>query len=58
MKEKHGSIDRKYTGELIGWVLADIEKENLDMVQASGFDMKMINKDASAIIRQWFFKRV
>lgn len=53
-----GTGDIKRTGDFIKAVMADIFKEDLDMVAASGFTGKDINGPASKIARAFLMKKL
>lgn len=49
-------IDIKKTGEFMKWVMADIFKEELDVIAASGFNGKEISAPIFKIARDFLFK--
>lgn len=54
----HGGISREHTGEFIKWVVSDVHKEELDVVEASEFEWKVVAQELTKRARQWLFQRV
>ena len=50
-------IDRKNLGGYIKTVIADVIKEDMDLVFEAGLEMKDINKGISKIAREYFFEQ-
>ena len=49
---------RKYTGDYIRAVFADVIKEESLKLEEAGFEMKDVNKKISLICRNWFFEQL
>lgn len=47
-------LDMAYTGAFLKWVSQDVLKEELDMIEASGFDTKDVTKAVQHIAKGWF----
>lgn len=47
-------LSTKDTGSFISWIMKDIEKEDLDVVEASGFSVKDLGKGVATKARIWF----
>lgn len=45
-------------GEFLAWVIADVHKEEADLLAASALDSKRVNKMLSAVAKKWFFAKV
>lgn len=52
-----GTIDRKYLGDYIKLVIADIIKEESDVISEAGLEPKDLNSKISELSRQYFFQR-
>ncbi len=52
---EHVPLDRKNTGKFVQWVIADIQKEDADLLL--DFDPRLVNKAFSRDIAQWFLDR-
>ena len=53
-----GEIDIKRTGEMIKWVMQDIFKEEIEVIAASGFTGKEINKPIAKIVCDYIMQRM
>lgn len=49
---------KEQTGEFIKWVVGDVYKEELDTVEASEFEWKVVAGELSKRARTWFFTKV
>lgn len=52
-----GVLDRKLLGDYIRLVIADITKEDLDIIAEAGLELKDITKTVSDISRRYFFEQ-
>jgi len=48
-------ISEKSTGDFLRWVFNDVYEEEADIIEASGFDKKMLGKPISQKAKEWFF---
>jgi hypothetical protein len=48
------TYDTKLMGKFINWIQADVEKENQDELEASGLDMKQVQKALADKARAWY----
>ncbi len=48
----------KNLGEVIKWVIADIIKEEIKVIQEAGFELKELQSYISKIVRDWFLKEI
>ena len=49
---------KAHTGDFIKWVVGDVHKEELDTVEASEFEWKVVAGELSKRARTWFFTKV
>ena len=52
-----GQIDRKHLGNYIRAVIADIVKEESDVIAGEGFELKDLTKRISQTAREFFFEK-
>ena len=52
-----GQIDRKHMGTYIKMVVADIQKEDIDIISEAGYELKDIGKYVSEIAKLYFFEQ-
>jgi len=52
-----GQIDRKHMGTYIKMVVADIQKEDSDIISEAGYELKDIGKYVSEIAKLYFFEQ-
>jgi hypothetical protein len=60
-KLRESGIDepsKAQTGDFIKWVVSDVHKEEIDTVEASEFEWKVVASELSRRARQWFFTKV
>lgn len=50
--------DIKKTGLYLNWIVADVIKEDSDLIIANGYDPEKIKKDIMTEARKWFMKRI
>lgn len=50
-------FDKRLTGAFVAWVLADVQKETQDELQASGLDWKAVQKPLTDKARKWYLSK-
>ena len=55
MNEMQIPIDAKHTGDFLRWVIADVYKEEGDIIETKGFEKKLVNQEISNIARVFYF---
>lgn len=55
MNEMQIPIDVKHTGDFLRWVIADVYKEEGDIIETKGFEKKLVNQEISNIARVFYF---
>lgn len=58
LSEANAEVTRVHTGEFIKWVVGDVHKEELDTVEASAFEWKVVAGELSKRARNWFLTKV
>lgn len=56
LKERGLEIESKNTGEFIKWIMADVLKEELDTLAASGLSTKDVTSKMASVARQFFME--
>jgi hypothetical protein len=57
-KENNIEVDITNVGVFIGWVVSDVLKEEMDVIQASKLDLKMVKKETSIQAKAWFINNL
>lgn len=55
MRDRGLDIDVRNLGDFIRWIFGDCVKEELDRIEASGFQPKELGSPIAAKTKQWFF---
>lgn len=58
MRRNQLEITQKNTGEFLRWIVADITKEETDVMEKNGLDQKKLNPLISTKARQWYFQNL
>lgn len=58
LKEMGYELSKKSTGHFLKWIQDDINRENKDMLETSGIDIKNINSEIQRSAKEWFFKNI
>lgn len=58
LRESGVEPSKQQTGDFIKWVVGDVHKEELDTVEASEFEWKVVAGELSKRARQWYFTKV
>ena len=53
-----GATEMKHVGTVIGWIMQDIIKEELDFLVANNVSMKDINRFITPIIKDYYFDSI
>jgi hypothetical protein len=48
------NYDQKQTGKFVAWIMADVEKETQDELEASNLTWKQVEKAITAKAREWY----
>lgn len=57
LKEMGFDLSRKNTGHFLKWIQDDISRENKDILEISGLDVKKIMNEIQKSARNWFFTK-
>jgi hypothetical protein len=57
LRDSSDLYDMKRVGVFIQWVLADVEKETQDELEASGLTFKQVSKAVTDRARKWFIEK-
>lgn len=52
-----GFIDRKHLGTYLKMVIADVKKEDMDIINEAGLELKDVSKYISKIAKEYFFEQ-
>lgn len=58
MNEMDIATDIKHTGDFIKWVVNDVHKEESDLIEAKGFDKKLVNQAVAKIAKAYYFEKL
>jgi len=58
LREGNIVVDMKATGDFIRWVYNDVVKEELDVIEASGIDVKDIGGLVAKAAKSWYFEQI
>lgn len=58
LREGNIVVDMKATGDFIRWVYNDVVKEESDVIEASGIDVKDIGGLVAKATKQWYFEQI
>lgn len=58
LKENGAELSRKSTGMFLSWIAGDIQSEESDVLEESGIDWNDVGRQASAVARDKFFRKL
>lgn len=56
--QETNATERKHFGELVKWILADIEKEEAPLLAEAGVDLKKLNGFVTTVVKDYYFASI
>lgn len=57
MNEMQTPTDIKHIGDFLRWVVGDVHKEEVDIIETKGFEKKLVNQEITKIAKRFYFEK-